>query len=212
MVSRRRVATNSGKGNALLAPSKTPTVYTAVPGGEHGAPGVVKADATQVRRRSVLPVSDEFLASVEVGILGKSGFREWLCAMLVNTPHVSLAFNHEGPVTADLIAELSATGVVLVDGESGREMALRAPSGMSEDAISRVNVILIADPANFKPPRQVAVVIGRHWSVLLATNAENPRRLGKAIRKAADGRSTIDPGIDPQMVRIANDLSARGNI
>lgn len=157
----------------------------------------------------MLPVKELSRASVEVGVLGRPRFREWLCAALVHIPLVKLAFELEGPVTADLVAELSTTGVVLVDGESGRQMAFRAPVRNPDDALARVNVVLIADPADFKPPHQVAAVIGRHWSILLATTAENPLRLGRAIRKAADGRATIDAGIDPGMIRIADDLSAQ---
>lgn len=206
---RRRVASDSGQGGAQSVTPKSPALYVAVPGDGQNAPSVVKADASQARRRPLLPVHEVFRSSVEVGVLGRPRFREWLCAILERTTMVNLAFDREGPVTADLVAELSTTGVVLVDGESGRQMALRAPVRNPNDALARVNVLLIADPADFKPPHQVAAVIGSHWSLLLATSAENPLRLGRAIRKAAEGRSTIDAGIDPKMVRIADDLSVR---
>ncbi|MDP6824450.1 MAG: hypothetical protein QF554_14280, partial [Dehalococcoidia bacterium] len=133
----------------------------------------------------------------------------WLCAIIEHTSSVRLAFDREGPVTADLVAELSDTGVVLIDGESGRQLALRAPVRDPNNALARLNVVLIADPDDFKPPHPVSAVIGAHWSVLLAPSANNPLRLGRAVRKAAEGRSTIDAGMDQDMIRVADDLSAK---
>jgi hypothetical protein len=172
------------------------------------SPNLVKAEAAPVRQRPTLPINDRYLASVVVGVLGRPRFREWLCRKLNLTTGVKLAFECEGPVTATIVEEISYTGVVLVDGESGRQMALRAPVRNPDDALSRVNVLLIADPDDFKPPHQVSAVIGRHWSVLLAPSAQNPLRLGRAIRKAAEGKSTIDAGMDPVNIRIADELSA----
>jgi len=154
----------------------------------------------------------ESRAAVEIGVLGRPRFREWLCAVLEHTPRIRLAFSAEGPVTTEIVADLTATGVVLVDGESGREMALRAPARNPDNALARVNVLLIADPADFKPPHQVAAVIGSHWSILLASSAENPLRLGRAIQKTAEGKSTIDSGMDQRMIRIADDLSAQRKV
>ena len=183
------------------------SVYRAVAGEISDGISLVKAEAAPVRRRPVLPVNDQYLASVVVGVLGRPRFREWLCRILNLTTGITLAFECEGPVTAAIIEEISYTGVVLVDGESGRQMALRAPVRNPDDALGRANVVLIADPADFKPPHQVSAVIGRHWSVLLAPSAENPLRLGRAVQKAAEGKSTIDAGMDRANIRIADELS-----
>ncbi len=187
-------------------------VYRAVDGESPDGLTVVKADAVPIRRRPILPIKEQYLASVMVGVLGRPRFREWLCRVLNLTTGITLAFEREGPVTAAIIEEIYCTGVVLVDGESGRQMALRAPVRNPDDALGRANVVLIADPADFKPPHQVSAVIGRHWSVLLAPSAENPLRLGRAVQKAAEGKSTIDTGMDPENIRIADELSASPKI
>ena len=191
--------------------AQTQTFYRAVPDDGNGGPSVVKADesrAPQARRRSVLPINEKYLSPVEVCVLGRPRFREWLNTILNQLPQINLTFESEGPVTGKLVSTLSATGVVLVDGESGRQLALKAPVRNPDDALGRVNVVLIADPDDFKPPHPVAAVIGDHWSILLTSRANNPLRLARAVSKAANGRSTIDAGLDPSMIRIANELSS----
>ncbi len=190
---------------------QSPRFYRAVPDNGQGGPTVIKAEgprAPQPRRRSVMPINEKYLSAVEVCVLGRPRFREWMNTILNQVPQINVAFESEGPVTGQLVSSLSATGVVLVDGESGRQMALKAPVRNPDDALGRVNVVLIADPANFKPPHPVAAVVGSHWSILLATSAENPLRLARAVNKAAEGRATTDSGIDPEMIRVANELSS----
>ena len=209
VVRRRRRRGNATDAKPEISKNGSGVIYRAVAVENTDGGSLVKAEAAPVRRRPVLPINERYLASVTVGILGRPTFREWLCRVLNLTTGITLAFEREGPVTSTIIEEISYTGVVLVDGESGRQMALRAPVRNPDDALGGANVVLIADPADFKPPHQVSAVIGRHWSVLLVPSAENPLRLGRAIQNAAEGKSTIDAGMDPENIRIADELSAR---
>jgi hypothetical protein len=162
-VVRRRRRTGTAPDAEPRNPKIEPgSVYRAVAGETSDGISLVKAESAPTRRRAVLPISDKYLSSVVVGVLGRPRFREWLCRVLNLTTGVTLAFECEGPVTVPIIEEISYTGVVLVDKESGRQMALRAPVRNPDTALGRANVVLIADPADFKPPRQVSAVIGRH--------------------------------------------------
>lgn len=193
------------------SPSQSSSFYRAVPDDGNGGPTVIRADESrtpQPRRPSVMPINEKYLSAVEVCVLGRPGFRTWMHTILNQLPQIRLAFESEGPVTGNLVSTLSATGVVLVDGESGRQMALKAPVRNPDDALGRLNVVLIANSDDFKPPHPVAAVIGGHWSILLSSSAENPLRLARAVSKAAEGRATIDTGIERSMIRVANELSA----
>ena len=188
-------------------PSSGPALYMAIPGSNGQGPTVIVGDASKQRRPAVLPIINEPVADATVGVIGRPMFREQVHSILNLIPQVSLAFEHEGPVTHKMVSEHPSTGVVIVDSESGKQMARRAPVLNSGDVLSQVPVVLLADPAGFRPPNEVAVVIGRHWSVLLLTSAENPLRLSRTIQKAAAGKQTLDTGIDPRLIRMADELS-----
>ena len=185
-----------------------PSLYVAVPGNGQDAPGVVRVEANHEHRRAVLPIMGEPEQSNTIGVIGRPNFRNQLSAILKQTTQISVAFEKEGSVTPNLISEHPEVEIMLVDGESGQVMARRAPVMNREDVLAQVPVLLIADPEGFKPPNEIAVVVGGHWSVLLMTSAENPLRLTRAIRKAIAGKITLDAGIDKRLIRVANELSA----
>ncbi|MDA1256277.1 MAG: hypothetical protein O3C10_00300 [Chloroflexi bacterium] len=186
-------------------------LYVAVPGYGDQAPGMIRAEATMDRYRPVLPVLEGFLKSTDIGVVGGPVFQERLRTTLRAIPPFTLVFESAGPLTEELVADLGSESVVIVDGETGRQLALRAPGAIRGTLLNRIPILLVADSADFQPPREVAAVIGRNWSVLLTTSAQNPLRLGRTIRKISAGRSTIDTGIDPNMVRYDDELSDRRN-
>lgn len=156
------------------------------------------------RQTAVLPLYRA--GTTTVAVIGRAGFRVWICGLLAETPAIDVLFDRDGPVTGGLSRDPGTPQVVVIDGDTAHQLALRAPARDRVDVLAHLPVLLIADAADFEPPSQVGAVVGSRWSVLLASNAVIPRRLTRAIERAAGGARNIDPAIDKGLIRVVSDL------
>ena len=181
------------------------------PGIRAAAPGKPALSATPARTAApratpVLPIYRDSVKTT-VAVIGRPDFRQWLCGLLARTSGVEVLFNRDGPVTNGLSNDPGKPRVVMIDGDTAHQLALRAPTRDRAEVLANLPVLLVADASDFEPPGQVGAVVGERWSVLLASNAENMQRLARSIERAAAGRRNIDPGIDRDLIRVVSDLN-----
>ncbi len=181
------------------------------PGIRAAAPGNQALSATPARTAAprAIPVLPIYRDSVKttVAVIGRPGFRQWLCGLLAGTSGIEVLFNRDGPVTNGLSNDPGKPRVVMIDGDTAHQLALRAPTRDRAEVLANLPVLLVADAYDFEPPGEVGAVVGERWSVLLASNAENMQRLARSIERAAAGHRNIDPGIDKGLIRVVSDLN-----
>ncbi len=174
--------------------------HTAVPAKQ------VENVAKAPRAAAVLPIVRKTTPTT-VAVIGSPSFRTWICGLLALRRAINVLFDRDGPVTGGLSRDPGTPKVVVIDGETGHQLAVRAPARDRVDVLANLPVLLIANAADFQPPNEVGAVIGRRWSVLLASNTEKTDRLVRSIQRAASGRTNIDPEIDKELIRVVSELN-----